>query len=105
MKMRPVNSSNVKKVGYDSERRVLRAEFRGGGTYDYSGVPPTAYSEMMDGRSIGSYLHNEVKPRFAQHKVEDAPQPVRDTGSAPIETAPDTLDEAIRRFNSPPEKP
>lgn len=100
-RLRPGQSSNVDAVGYDKNERVLRVAFRNGGTYDYTGVPPSAHTELWNAPSIGRYVHEEVKPRFVQHKVEEAPPKVRDTGSPPVEG----LDEAIRRFNAPPERP
>lgn len=45
--MHPVISNNVHSVGYDHATRVMRVAFRSGGLYDYPGVAPELYAQML----------------------------------------------------------
>jgi len=47
MIMHPVVSTNVLAVGYDPQTRTLRVRFRSGGTYDYYGVNPGLFEQML----------------------------------------------------------
>ncbi len=47
MTMHPVISTNVIAVGYDPRTRTLRVQFRSGGTYDYCGVDPGLFDQML----------------------------------------------------------
>jgi len=45
--MHPVVSEAVAAVGYDAQARIMRVEFRGGGTYDYLDVEADLFAEMQ----------------------------------------------------------
>lgn len=62
--MSPVASSNVNSVGYDAGSKVLRVKFNSGGLYEYMGVPPEAYSELMGAESVGRFLNQQIKPMY-----------------------------------------
>jgi hypothetical protein len=47
MTMHPVVSTNVAAVGYDPLIQTLRVRFRSGGTYDYYGVNPGLFDQML----------------------------------------------------------
>lgn len=47
MDMRPVVSTNVSAVGYDEPTQTLRVRFRSGGIYDYRGVSPALFQQML----------------------------------------------------------
>jgi hypothetical protein len=47
MTMHPVVSTNVLAVGYDLPTRTLRVRFRSGGTYDYYGVDPDLFGQIL----------------------------------------------------------
>lgn len=52
-----VKSSNVSKVGYNYEKKILAVEFKGGSTYIYPEVEPEEYNKLMLSESIGSAFH------------------------------------------------
>jgi len=52
----PVNSSNVKSIGYDPERGVMEVEFYHGGVYQYSGIAPSDHEGVMFADSKGKAL-------------------------------------------------
>lgn len=70
-KMTPVESSNIKAVGYIEG--MLLVEFSSGGFYRYDGVPVRTHDALLSSRSKGSFLAEHIKKRFAYEKVEAKP--------------------------------
>lgn len=62
MKHELVTSSNVESVGYDPESQELEVKFKNGGTYVYDRVPPEKHVALMQASSVGSHLHQHIKP-------------------------------------------
>lgn len=66
-----VKSSNVDKVGYDTDNKLMYVKYKDrtrkngdkviGKTYRYNGVEHEKYLEMIASDSIGSYLSKNVK--------------------------------------------
>lgn len=63
--MVPVQSSNVKAVGYDADKSELHVQFHNGGHYRYLGVSPEKHRALMAASSVGSHLHSHIK---GQHR-------------------------------------
>lgn len=59
----PVDSSNVRSIGYDPATQELHVEFHStpGTVYVYSGVPPEKHAALMAAESKGSALHTTIK--------------------------------------------
>ena len=64
----PVSSSNVVSVGYDEPSLTLEVEYRAG-VYQYTGVPPETYSDLMNAGSIGAFMNDVIKPNFPYTQV------------------------------------
>ncbi len=47
MTMHPATSTNVRAVGYEPATRTMRVQFRSGGVYDYYGVDPHLFEQML----------------------------------------------------------
>jgi hypothetical protein len=63
--MKPVNSSNVSHVGYNSATNVLSVQFKSGKKiYQYQGVPPELHDNLMKADSIGTYISKMVVGKF-----------------------------------------
>ena len=56
-----VVSSQIKKVGYDKEKKELFITFNNGKKYKYSNVPMDLYLSLMAADSIGSYFIKNIK--------------------------------------------
>ena len=69
MRRRPVNSSNLRSVGYDAETSTLEIEFHHGGIYQYFGVPDQVYSSLMSFASHGKYFHRYIRYVYPYAKV------------------------------------
>ena len=61
MKMKNVQSSHLKAVGYDSQSQILIVQFHGGRIYQYSNVPASEYQGLMSASSHGTYFDRYIK--------------------------------------------
>lgn len=66
MKLKEVNSSTVKAIGYDSGTLYV---VYNGGTYTYKNVPPMIYEGLLKADSKGKYLNENVKSYFKYEKL------------------------------------
>lgn len=57
----PVQSSDIRSVGYEVESKTLEIEFISGGLYEYCSVPKTVYDGLMAASSKGAYFHQFIK--------------------------------------------
>ena len=64
MKMIPVRSSAITAVGYDPVTRQMKIIFKQGRTYDFCGVPPDIYQNLMNAGSLGAYYDRVIRDRF-----------------------------------------
>lgn len=65
----PVNSSDLRSVGYDETTKVLEIEFHGGQIYQYYGVPRAVYEGLMQAASHGKYFHAHIKNVYSYQRV------------------------------------
>jgi hypothetical protein len=56
-------------VGSDDSTKILEIEFHTGLVYQYSGVPPKVYTDLMHSGEIGKYFSEKVRPRFQTKQV------------------------------------
>lgn len=82
--MRPVHSSMIESIGYDSARFVMQIRFKPtppatvGPLYQYSEVLPGLWHDLMQAESVGKEFSRQVKnnPSYpAQRVVEDSTTP------------------------------
>jgi hypothetical protein len=48
MTRKPVQSSNMRSIGYDESTKRLKVEFSSGLIYQYNDVPPKMYAALMN---------------------------------------------------------
>ena len=60
MVTKPVESSNLKSIGYDPATQTMEVTFHSSGTYRYQGIPPTVYKKIMRSKSKGKAFHRTV---------------------------------------------
>jgi hypothetical protein len=65
----PVTSRILRSVGYDESTKTLEIEFTSGIVYQYSGVPPKVYTDLMHSGEIGKYYSEKVRPKFQTKQV------------------------------------
>lgn len=62
MKRIPVDSSDLKSVGYDEDKKLLEVEFiNKRSVYQYSNVPKHIHFELMNASSIGRYFSSRIR--------------------------------------------
>jgi hypothetical protein len=69
MRRRPVTSSSLRSVGYDSRSRTLEIEFHHTGVYQYYDVPKTVLEEMLAQNSLGSYFNANIRDVYACARI------------------------------------
>lgn len=67
MNMIPVDSTNLKSVGY--ENNTLYVSFHNGGTYSYRGVPYSVFQELLTAPSKGKYFSRHIKLSYPYTKL------------------------------------
>jgi hypothetical protein len=67
---KPVKSSNIVSMGHCPDTNTLAVEFKNGGTYHYHGVPASVHEEAIAAKSVGGYLHSNVKGKYEVEKQE-----------------------------------
>lgn len=70
MKRIPVQSSDLRSVGYDAASATLEIEFHSGGMYQYSGVSQDVYDELMRAKSKGSYFHSHIRDHYLHTRLK-----------------------------------
>ena len=71
MKLRRVESSAIEAVGYDGQRRWLEVRWKSQQrVYRYHRVPAEVYAELLAAESVGTYVNQQVKPRYWYEVVE-----------------------------------
>ena len=56
-------------MSYNAAQQVLRVTFVSGDIYEYAGVTQEVYDQMKAAYSKGTFLNQEIKPRFKYRKV------------------------------------
>lgn len=57
----PVDSSSLRRVGYDPVTKVLEVEFQSGAVYRYYDVPKEVYLELLEAESKGTWFNQQFK--------------------------------------------
>lgn len=68
--MSPVKSGQIAEIGHDGDTMAVR--FKHGGTlYHYHGVTADDFAKLQKAESLGSHLHQHIKPAFKFSKIEE----------------------------------
>lgn len=61
MELKPVKSSNIRKIGYDPAEKKLVVLFRNGNKYAYFPIEPKVHQELISAESIGKYFYENIR--------------------------------------------
>ena len=61
MELKPVKSSNIAAIGYDSMDKKLVVKFHNGSVYEYEPVQPETHLALINADSIGGYFAKNIK--------------------------------------------
>ena len=74
MQRQPVESSNLKSVGFesyiDSAQGILEVEFKSGSVYQYFQVPEVIYHELLNAESKGRYHYHNIRGEFDYERIK-----------------------------------
>lgn len=66
---KPVTSSDLRAVGFDTSTHSNEIEFQDDSTHQYDGVPPAIHGALMQASPHGSYFHREIKDRYRYRRI------------------------------------
>ena len=72
IKLNPVLSSNIKGIGYNTERKLMVVLFSNGSKYLYESVEPEVYQIVSTAESVGKTLNECIvrnKDKYKYHKL------------------------------------
>lgn len=69
MNRQPIDSSNLRSVGYDPEGQVLELEFNNGSLYQYLSVPESVHTGLVAASSAGRYFNENIKNVFRYTQI------------------------------------
>ncbi len=69
MERTPVTSSNIAAIGYNEDDHILEVEFKNGSVYQYSDVPLSERTGIMNADSKGRYFHANIRNRYPYVKL------------------------------------
>jgi len=72
MIMTKVASTNVDMIGYNPKSNTLHIKYKSGAEYSYSNVPESVHKEIMESKSIGSFVYGHIKGKFICKSVPPA---------------------------------
>lgn len=61
MNRMPVESSNLRSVGFDAETQTMEIEFKNGGVYQYANIEEKLFDEFLRSNSKGQFFHQNFK--------------------------------------------
>ncbi|OGI03825.1 MAG: hypothetical protein A2Y25_07270 [Candidatus Melainabacteria bacterium GWF2_37_15] len=69
--MKEVESSNMKKLGYDEKERIFQVEFNKGEIYQYYNVPNFLYEKIKSNevKSKGKFFIKNIRDNFKYKKI------------------------------------
>ena len=71
VKRHPVDSSTLRSVGYDPDRRILVLEYESGAVYHYFDVPENIFEELMKEDSKGRFVNYRIKPYYRYREIKE----------------------------------
>ena len=67
--MVPVESSNIKEIGYEDKTEMLRVTFKTDKSYEYYGVPQLVWQAFKTAESKGKFFHKNIREKYAGKRV------------------------------------
>lgn len=75
IEMLPVQSSNIRAIGYDESTKTLAVQFANG-IYHYAGIDPELFQSLTAADSKGKFFQQNIRPHFKGVKQEISPEPL-----------------------------
>jgi len=65
----PVQSSNIRAVGYDPDVQSMEVEFHDGSVYLYEGISENVYEGLMSAQSVGKHFRDNIREEYEYYKL------------------------------------
>ncbi len=62
-----VNSSTLRSIGYNTERKLLEVEFLTGDTYSYNDVPSDVYLRFIAAESYTTFFNDCIRNKYKKN--------------------------------------
>jgi hypothetical protein len=70
MKREPVESTAIKSIGYNEDKKLLEVEIlETGRIYKYFDVPLEEYLDLLDAKSLGEYYNRVIKEKYEYREL------------------------------------
>jgi len=69
IRMFPVESSNIEKIGYLHKIKVVIIQFKGGAQYKYLNFTKKDWAKLCCCESVGKFFAKNIKDKFECHKI------------------------------------
>ena len=63
-----VDSSNIESVAFNEGSKTLVVKFNSGAIYSYDDVDMDIYVDLVHAKSVGQFLNQMIKGRYAYHR-------------------------------------
>jgi hypothetical protein len=64
-----VNSSNITRIGFDSNLNKLIVQFKTGRYYEYDAVPENVYLQLETAVSIGKFFNEFIRGKYSYREL------------------------------------
>ena len=68
MELKAVSAGNLRAIGYDPARRILRVNVNGT-LIDYSGVSEDTWRRLSTSSSMWSYFRDNIEEQYSEQRV------------------------------------
>jgi hypothetical protein len=80
MKRTPLRAGKLKSAGFDDASRIMEIEFANGDVYEYKGVSPEVFRQLINTPSPASFFEDKIEEAYAGKRVGKATK--SDAGAA-----------------------
>lgn len=64
-----LNSSMIYAIGYDPKEKILEVVFTKGKIWAYQDVPEEVYKDLLESKSIGSYMRSSIIDCYPDYEI------------------------------------
>jgi KTSC domain len=69
MKRTPLRAGKLKSAGFDDATRVMHIEFANGDVYEYKGVSPEVFRQLINTPSPASYFEDKIDEAYTGKRI------------------------------------
>jgi hypothetical protein len=70
VKLYPLQSTHLDRIGYDPDAQAMHVIFKDGSHHVYHNVTGTEFSRLLTADSPGSHFHTHIKPNHRATRIQ-----------------------------------